>query len=68
MEKGKLDIQNTMGKVIEIKNSENDYPSMIVQSKMDRRCSQIAPLDKVREVTDSGITGPLKVGRKEEKN
>uniref|UniRef100_A0A0N5BR51 Uncharacterized protein n=1 Tax=Strongyloides papillosus TaxID=174720 RepID=A0A0N5BR51_STREA len=49
-----------MGKVIEIKNSESDYLSMIAQTNMDRRCSQIAPLDKVREVTDSGITGPLK--------
>uniref|UniRef100_A0A0N5B5L8 RNA-directed DNA polymerase n=1 Tax=Strongyloides papillosus TaxID=174720 RepID=A0A0N5B5L8_STREA len=68
MKKGKLDNQNAMGKVIEIKNSESDYPSMIVQTNMDRRCSQIAPLDKVREVTDSGITGPLKVSGGGEKN
>uniref|UniRef100_A0A0K0FFP6 Reverse transcriptase domain-containing protein n=1 Tax=Strongyloides venezuelensis TaxID=75913 RepID=A0A0K0FFP6_STRVS len=65
--KGKLDNQNTMGKVIEITNFESDYSSMIVQSQMDKRCSQIAPLDKVREVTDSGITGPLKVGGRGEK-
>uniref|UniRef100_A0A0K0G4J1 CCHC-type domain-containing protein n=1 Tax=Strongyloides venezuelensis TaxID=75913 RepID=A0A0K0G4J1_STRVS len=68
MKKGKLDNQNAMNKVIKIKNSESEYPSMIVQNNMDRRCSQIAPPDKVREVTDSGITGPLKVVGRGEKN